>query len=34
MNGETLLKSVKASIIKVALIKKKGYKCSVVYNYT
>ena len=34
MNGETLSKSVKASIIKVALIKKNGYKCSLVYNYT
>ena len=32
MNGETLLKSVKASIIKVALI-KNGYSCSLVYNY-
>ena len=34
MNGETLPKSVKASIIKVALIKRNGYKCSLVYNYT
>ena len=34
MNGETLPKSVKASIIKVALINKNGYKCSLVYNYT
>ena len=34
MNGETLPKSVKVSIIKVALIKKNGCKCSLVYNYT
>ena len=34
MNGETLPKSVKASITKVALIKKNGYKSSLVYNYT
>ena len=34
MNGETLPKAVKASIIKVALIKKIGYKCSLVYNCT